>query len=81
MLGGIEILVLCSIVGGVFGIFFRDKKRSGWLGFIIGAIGAAITSYLLASFVFASLIAIPIYSILGSWVFNVIFKKIFDKAV
>jgi|GEM_PF-2202733 len=76
MLGGLEILVICTIIGGVLGIFFRDKRRAKWLGFVLGAFGAMITSYVLVQFVFQSLFAIPIYSILGSWAFNAIFKQI-----
>jgi hypothetical protein len=77
MLGGLEILVICSIIGGVLGIFFRDKNRSAWIGFVIGAVGAAVTSYVLVETVFASFIAIPFYSLLGSWLFNLIFRKIY----
>ena len=76
MLGGLEILVLCSILGGICGLFFKDKKTKGWIGFLLGMIGAAIVAFLLAQFVFQSLLAIPVYSILGSWLSNLIFKKI-----
>ncbi len=76
MLGGLEILAVCSILGGVLGIFFRDKRRAKWLGFILGAVGAVITSFILAQFVFQSLYAIPLYSILGSWLLNTLFKKV-----
>ena len=76
MLGGLEILALCSILGGVAGLFFRDKKTKAWIGFLLGMIGAAVVSFLLAQFVSQSLLAIPVYSILGSWLFNLVFKKI-----
>jgi uncharacterized membrane protein HdeD (DUF308 family) len=76
MLGGLEILAICSILGGVLGIFFRDKRRAKWLGFILGAIGAVITSFILAQFVFQSLFAIPLYAALGSWLLNTLFKRV-----
>jgi hypothetical protein len=76
MLGGLEILIICSIIGGILGIFLRDKSRSAWIGFALGAVGAAVTSYVLVQTVFASFIAIPFYSLLGSWLFNFLFKKI-----
>lgn len=76
MLGGLELLVLCAIIGGIAGIFFRDKSKSKWIGFALGFVGAIIVSYMLVLFVFQSYIAIPFYSILGSWLFNFVFKKI-----
>ncbi len=78
-LGGLEILVLCSIIGGVVGVFFRDKKRRAWVGFVLGVAGAILTSLLLVEFVWASYIALPVYAVLGSWLFNWIFKKLSDK--
>ena len=79
MLGGLEILILCAIIGGIAGIFFRDKSKSGWVGFVLGFVGAILVSYILVQTVFQSYLAIPFYSILGSWLFNFIFKKLSDK--
>ena len=75
-MGGLEILVLGAIIGGILGIFFRDKRRAAWVGFALGAIGAMVTSYVLVELVFASLLLIPVYSVLGSWLFNYVSRKI-----
>lgn len=76
-LGGLEILAICAIMGGLLGIAFRDKKRGAWVGFVVGAVGAIITTYLLIELIFASYLAMPVYAILGSWLFNLLFKKVF----
>lgn len=80
-MGGLEILVLCSIIGGVLGLFvFRDKNVKAWIAFSLGAVGAALTSFMLVSILFASYLAIPVYSVLGSWLFNLIYKKMANKS-
>lgn len=77
MLGGLEILAISAILGGVLGIYFRNKTTTKpILGIVLGVLGALMTSYLLVEFVFASTLAVPVYSILGSWLFNFSWAKI-----
>jgi len=73
---GSEVLIVSGIVGGVSGILFRDKSKSKWIGFVLGFIGGIITTLILLYFIFKTYIAILLYSILGSWYFNFIVKKI-----
>ena len=75
-MGALEILVVTAIIGGVFGLFFKSKLTKAWIGFALGAVGAAVIAFLLASFVFQSILAIPVYGIFGSWLFNYIYKKV-----
>ena len=79
-MSGLEILIVCSVLGGLLGITFRDKKRKPWVGFVVGAIGSAITTFILVQTVFQSYLAMPVYSILGSWLFSLIFKKVDNKS-
>ena len=75
-MGALEILALTAIIGGVLGLFFRSKSTKAWIGFALGAIGAAVIAWLFASFVFQSILAIPVYGIFGSWMFIYIYQKI-----
>ena len=75
-LGAIEVLAICAILGGILGIYFRDKSKSKWIGILLGVIGACITSVIFIKYVFTGFIAIPLYSLIGSWLFNFGFKKI-----
>ena len=75
-LGGLENLIVCTIIGGIFGILFRDKTKSKWIGLIIGIFGAIISTFLLSYLVNISFVGVIIYSIFGSWIFNLVFKKL-----
>lgn len=76
-LSGIEILTISAIIGGITGYFIRNKKiTQPVLGIILGVVGSIVMSILLVSLVFQSLVAIPIYSIFGAWLFNFIWAKI-----
>lgn len=78
MLGGAELMLLCVILGGVFGYIFRSKKRknAGLIGVILGAVGAIFCCWLLTSFVFGSYLVMPLYAIFGAWLFNFVFSRI-----
>ena len=77
VLGGIEILVLSMIIGAILGYFFRDKSKNvkPIVGVGLGALGALIVGYVLVMVLFKSYIAMPVYAIFGSWLFNFIFAK------
>lgn len=76
-LGGIEILLICAIIGGVVGYFKRNKgkKNGALIGIILGVVGAIVINILLVTFLFQSYLAIPVYAILGAWLFNYIWSK------
>ncbi len=76
-LGGIEILLICTIIGGVFGYFRRNKnkKNGALIAIVLGVIGAVAVNLLLLTFVFQSYLAMPVYAILGAWLFNYIWSK------
>lgn len=76
-LGGTEILLICAVIGGVIGYFKRNKnKKNGTLtGVILGVVGSIAIAVLLTIFLFQSYLAIPVYSILGAWLFNYIWSK------
>ena len=75
-MGGLEILVISTVVGGVLGYFFRSKKVKPIIGILLGLTGAAIMGYVLTELVFQSILAIPVYAIFGSWLFNFIAAKV-----
>ncbi|SHN40415.1 hypothetical protein [Chitinophaga sp. CF418] len=76
-LGGTEILLICSIIGGVIGYFKRNKNRKNGalIGIILGILGSIVVNILLITFVFQSYFAIPVYAVLGAWLFNYIWSK------
>lgn len=78
MLGGMEILCICALIGAIFGYFFRDKAKenSTLIGIVLGLIGSVLMNLLLLNILFQSYIAMPIYAIFGVWLFNFIFLKI-----
>ena len=75
-LGGSEVLLLSGIIGGVAGLFFRNKSKSRWIGFGLGFVGAIFTTYIMILFIPQFYQAYPFSSILASWFFNFVFKKI-----
>jgi len=77
MLGGLEILFICAIIGGIFGYFRRNKSRKygALIAVILGIVGAIVMNLLLVTFVFQSILAIPVYALLGAWLFNYIWSK------
>jgi len=77
MLGGLEILFICAIIGGIFGYFRRNKSRKygTLIAVILGIVGAIVMNLLLVTFVFQSILAIPVYALLGAWLFNYIWSK------
>ena len=77
---GLEILVGCALLGGLLGITFRDKKQKAIVGFVVGLVGAVITTFALVQFVFQSYLAMPVYAVFGSWLANFVFKKINSKS-
>ncbi len=44
-MGGLELLVICSIVGGLFGLVFKAKATARWIGFMLGMIGAVVVTF------------------------------------
>jgi len=77
-IGGSELLVICALIGAVTGYFCRNKnsKNGAVIGVVLGIIGGLVTSFLLAMFIYGSLIAMPLYAILGAWLFNLAWSKI-----
>ena len=77
-LGGLEILAICTIVGGVIGYFLRKKNRKNGtlIAIILGLLGSIVVNFLLLTFLFQSLLAIPVYAILGAWLFNYVWSKL-----
>ncbi|UPK66680.1 hypothetical protein [Chitinophaga filiformis] len=76
-LGGTEILLICAIIGGVIGYFRRvkNRKNGALIGIILGMVGAVVVNILLITFVFQSYFAIPVYAILGAWLFTYIWSR------
>ena len=74
MLGGVELLG----IGAIAGYFFRNKsaKNGALIGVALGFFGALIMNLLLLNILLQSILAIPAYAILGSWLFNFIMSKI-----
>ncbi len=79
MLGGLEVLALSTVIGGISGYFFKNKEQSALGSITLGLFGGLITTYLLATFLLTSDIAMPFYGILGSWLSNYIARKIKKK--
>jgi uncharacterized membrane protein (UPF0136 family) len=75
-MGGLEILAISTLVGGVLGFFLRGKKIKPIIGILLGLTGAIIMGYLLTEILFKSFLAIPVYAIFGSWLFNFIIAKV-----
>lgn len=78
MLGASEILFIAAFVGAVSGYFFRPKenKKAVLLGVVLGAIGGMLVSYLLLTYLMSGLRIGIGYAILGSWLFNFIWKLV-----
>ncbi|PWV46481.1 hypothetical protein [Chitinophaga sp. S165] len=76
-LGGTEVLLICTIIGGVFGYFRRNKSRKNGalIAIILGVVGSLAVNLLLLTFLFQSYLAMPVYAILGAWFFNYIWSK------
>lgn len=77
-MGGLEILVVSSLIGGILGYFFRSKSKniSPLAGIVLGFIGAVIMGFVLVEILFKSLLAVPFYAIFGAWFFNYIIAKL-----
>lgn len=78
MLGGLEILVICGIIGGFVGYALRKKgsKNATIISIIVGVIGACFMTWLLTTILIASFLLMPIYGALGAWLAMYVFKKI-----
>ncbi len=77
MIGGMELLVICALIGGVSGYFFRNKnsKNGKAIGILLGIVGALLVTFLLVTYVLQSYFLMPVYAILGAWLFNFIAAK------
>jgi uncharacterized membrane protein YeaQ/YmgE (transglycosylase-associated protein family) len=77
-LGGLEILVICGLIGGVVGYFLRTKsnKNGALIGVLLGVSGALFMTWLLVTILVASYLLMPVYAIFGSWLANFLFKKV-----
>ena len=75
--GGSELLLICTIIGGVVGYFKRNKnkKYGALIGIILGVVGSVVMNLIGITFIIQSYLAIPVYSILGAWLFNYIWLK------
>ncbi|WP_343668460.1 hypothetical protein [Chitinophaga sp.] len=80
-LGGSELLLICIILGGVIGYFRRnkDKKNGALVGIILGVVGSIVINIIGITFILQSYLAIPVYAILGAWLFNYIWSKLQKK--
>jgi uncharacterized membrane protein YeaQ/YmgE (transglycosylase-associated protein family) len=78
MLGGMELLVICALLGGVCGYFFRNKssKNGKLTGVLLGVVGALVITYILVTYVLQSYFLMPVYAVLGAWLFNFVAAKI-----
>ena len=81
MLSPLELLVICSVIGGIIGYFKRNKrqKNGALVGIILGFVGAIVVTLLLSNFVFQSFFLIPVYSIIGALLFNYGWAKLQKK--
>jgi len=77
-MGGLEILVVCGIIGGFVGYALRKKgsKNATIISIIVGVAGSCFMTWLLVTILIASYLLMPIYGAFGAWLATYVFKKI-----
>ena len=75
--GFTELLLIGSVIGATVGYFSRNKarKNAALIGAGLGIGGAIVINYIFLNFVFASQLAVPVYSAFGGWFFNYFWPK------
>ncbi|HEY8934319.1 MAG TPA: hypothetical protein VIM65_03830 [Cyclobacteriaceae bacterium] len=78
MLGGLEILAICGIIGGFVGYALRKKgsKNATIISIVVGIIGACFMTWLLVTILIASYLLMPVYGAFGAWLALYILKRI-----
>jgi hypothetical protein len=77
-MSGIEVLVICGIIGGVIGYFSKKGLNSKpvYVRIIVGVVAACFITWLLTTYVAQSILLMPLYGALGAWLGMTILKKV-----
>jgi len=77
-MGGLEILVVCGIIGGFVGYALRKKgsKNATIISIIVGVVGSCFMAWLLVTILIASYLLMPVYGAFGAWLATYVLKKV-----